>query len=192
MTPGLKVATAPATIPFSYDTSAVSVISLSMTFGIPIGQFGDGYSGSSIVDSGAPVAVTYTQPGLYSYGMTVKDSSGQTRIDSGSILIMDPWEQRGVMRALLGYVKAKLQMGDAAGASLAFDQSVQSSYLTLFQAYGSNMPAASQILGFVANGFLSSNHGEFILIRDNADQTRSGFPFRVSRGSDGVWRISDM
>lgn len=33
---------------------------------------------------------------------------------------------------------------------------------------------------------------EMTLVRDNADQSRNAFPLRMTRGSDGVWRIAGM
>ena len=48
------------------------------------------------------------------------------------------------------------------------------------------------MLGVIGNGTIGQGYAEMTLIRDNADQTRSGFPLRMTQGSDGVWRISEM
>jgi hypothetical protein len=54
------------------------------------------------------------------------------------------------------------------------------------------MPALAQQLGYIANGYLGAGFADLILVRDNPDQTRSGYPMRMTQGSDGTWRISEM
>ena len=50
----------------------------------------------------------------------------------------------------------------------------------------------AQQLGYVANGYFEIGYCELILVRDNANQTRSGYPMRITQGADGTWRISEM
>jgi hypothetical protein len=54
------------------------------------------------------------------------------------------------------------------------------------------MPLVAQQLGYVGGGYLTSEYGELTLIRDHLNQTRSGYPLRITQGVVGIWRISEM
>lgn len=45
--------------------------------------------------------------------------------------------------------------------------------------------------GLVVEGFVTW-HVEMSTARDNGDQTRSGYPSRMTQGAGGEWRISEM
>jgi len=98
---------------------------------------------------------------------------------------------------VFGYLRDRLANQDATNAGYAFHADMRSNYLSLFNQLlgnpaGSNLPALAQQLGVVVNGQLGFNFADMLIVRDNADQTRSGFPLRVTVGADGVWRISEM
>jgi hypothetical protein len=47
-------------------------------------------------------------------------------------------------------------------------------------------------LGTIANGVVAQGYADLTLVRDDSDQTRNGFPLRLGKGPDGVWRIAEM
>jgi hypothetical protein len=51
---------------------------------------------------------------------------------------------------------------------------------------------AEHIDGYSALIAGTQGYADMTLMRDNADKTRSGFPLRMTQGSDEVWRISEM
>lgn len=97
-----------------------------------------------------------------------------------------------MMCDIYGYVKDRLNAQDATGAGNAYQSVVRSDFTTFFTQLGTNMPATAQQLGTILDGQLGTGFADLLLVRDNPDQTRSGFPMRLTQGSDGVWRISEM
>lgn len=91
-----------------------------------------------------------------------------------------------------GYLKKKLDEADANGAGLAYVASVRSRYLAAFTALGANMPSVATQLGTIASGFIGPEYAEILVMRDNADQTRSGYHIQMVQDAYGVWRILGM
>jgi hypothetical protein len=142
--------------------------------------------------SGAPSTYIYQQPGLYTAQFQFIDSNSVAYTVKRSVVIQDVGGQRGMLCDVYGYLKDRLAVQDATGASSVFQSSEQSTFLAFFSALGSNMPAAASQLGVVVNGVMGVGYADLLLVRDNTDQTRSGFPLRMSQTADGVWRISEM
>jgi hypothetical protein len=148
------------------------------------------YSGTL---AGAPTSFTYSTPGLYTAQFQVTDTSSNTYTATRAILIQDFAAQRSMVCDIYGYLKDRLNAQDATGASNAFQPADRSTYLTFFNALGANMPAASAQLGAILDGQFAIGYADLLLERDNSGaQTRSGFPLRMTQGTDGVWRISEM
>ncbi|MFC5491385.1 hypothetical protein [Dokdonella soli] len=181
---------APSAISFHYTVGALpgnaTVQSVSINFR---GSGADDYTGSL---SGAPSRYTYTQPGLYTAHLTVTDSNSQTYTGYRAVLIQDLAAQRGMLCDVYGYVTDRLAAQDAASAGNAFQAVVRSDYVSFFNQLAANMPATAQQLGTIIDGQLGTGFADLLLVRDNPDQTRSGFPLRLTQGADGVWRISEM
>lgn len=97
-----------------------------------------------------------------------------------------------MLRDIYGYLKDRLNQADAAGAALAFQPSVQSEYQSFFTSIGSNMPSIVPTLGVIANGIIDSSYSQLIVVRDEANQTHTGFPLKMTRDANGVWRIGAM
>lgn len=181
---------APFSVAFAYTIgtlpSGKPIQSVAINFK---GSGADDYSGSL---SGAPKSYRYVQPGLYTARLVVTDTSSNTFTTYRSVLIQDIVAQRGMLCDVYGYLQDRLTAGDSASAPNAFQPSVRSNYQSLFTSFGTHMPAVAQRLGSIVNGLLGTGFAEFIVVRDNADQTRNGFPLRLTQGADGVWRISEM
>jgi hypothetical protein len=148
-------------------------------------------SGTSALTN-APTLVTYTSPGLHTAQLKITDTNGVVYNAYRTVLIQDHVRQRSMLCDIYGYLRQQLLVQDAQKASLAYQPLVRQHYLDLFSALGAGMPTAAHALGVVANGFFADGYAEIDLIRDNSDHTRSGFPLRITRGNDGVWRISEM
>jgi len=90
------------------------------------------------------------------------------------------------------YLKSKLSAQDSVGVSLAYQPAARDTFKSQFDAWSSYMVYAGANLGFVMSGNLAPGHAELTIVRDNSDESRSGFPLLITQGADGVWRISEM
>ena len=181
---------APFAESFSYQIGSLpgnaTVNSVAINFK---GSGANDYSGTL---ANAPTTYTYQQPGLYTAQFQFTDSNNIVYTIKRSVLIQDIAVQRGMLCDVYGYLKDRLNAQDANGASNVFQPADRSTYLTFFSGLGSNMPTAASQLGVIANGLLGIGFVDFLIVQDNADQTRSGFPLRMTQSGDGVWRISEM
>jgi hypothetical protein len=91
-----------------------------------------------------------------------------------------------------GYLRDRLNAQDASGAANAFQPAERTTYLNFFNTLGTSMPTAAGQLGVIVNGLVGVGYSDFLLVQDNSDQTRSGYPVRMTQSGDGVWRISEM
>jgi hypothetical protein len=147
------------------------------------------YSG---VYASAPTSYTYQQPGLYKAKFVFTDSNNATYTIYRSVIIQDAAIQRGMLCDVYGYLKDRLNAQDANGAANVFQPAERSTYSAFFNAMGTDMPNVATQLGVIANGIFGVDLVDLLLVRDNADQTRTGFPLRMTQSGDGVWRISEM
>lgn len=148
------------------------------------------YSGAL---AGAPTSYAYPQPGLYVAQFQFTDSKNVVYSIHRAVLVQSIAAQRGMLCDVYGYLKNRLNAQDATGASSVFQPADRSTYLNFFNGLGTNMPTAAAQLGVVVNGVLSPYFADLLLVRDNTtNQTRSGYPMRMTQGADGVWRISEM
>ena len=139
-----------------------------------------------------PSSFIYSYPSRHTAAFKVIDNQGHTYVAYRTVLIEDHVAQRYVMCDVYSYLKNRLNAQDTTGASNAYQPLVRDKYRSLFTALGNNMPSASTTLGAIADGFMGQGYAEMTLVRDNADQTRSGYPLRMTLGTDGVWRLSEM
>ena len=155
------------------------------------GSGSNDFTGTSL--SGAPTSYSYGQIGLYRATLSVTDTGNNTYSAYRSILIQDLPTQRGMACDVYGYLLDRLAAADRTNAGKAFQADMQSNYVDLFnQLTTGNMQTIAQQLGVIVTGQLGVDFADLLLVRDNADQTRSGFPLRITVGADGVWRISEM
>ncbi|MEO5561066.1 MAG: hypothetical protein ABIO49_14115 [Dokdonella sp.] len=187
---GRAIGYGPVSISFRYSIGTLlgnaTVQSVAINFR---GSGADDYTGPL---SGAPASYTYMQPGAYTARFTVTDSNNQIYTANRTVLIQDLVAQRGMLCDVYGYVKNRLTAQDAANAGSAYQSVVRTGYVNFFNQLGANMPATAQQLGVIVDGQLGIGFADLLLVRDNADQNRSGFPLRLTLGTDGVWRISEM
>jgi hypothetical protein len=153
------------------------------------GSGGNDYSGSL---AAAPTSYTYQQAGLYTAQFQFTDSNSVVYTIKRSVLIQDITVQRGMLCDVYGYLRDRLNAQDASGAANAFQPAERTTYLNFFNTLGTNMPTAAGQLGVIVNGLVGVGYGDFLLVQDNSDQTRSGYPLRMTQSGDGVWRISEM
>ncbi len=148
------------------------------------------YSGTL---AAAPTTYAYTTPGLYLAQFEFTDSNSMIYTIHRAVLVQDIAVQRSMMCDVYGYLKDRLNAQDASGAGNIFQPAERSTYLDFFTGLGADMPTAAAQLGVIVNGVLSPDFVDLLLVQDNAtNQTRRGFPLRMTQSSDGVWRISEM
>lgn len=182
---------APVVLNFNYDVGPLpdhaTVQSIAVNFK---GSGTDDYSGPP---GAASMQYIYSQPGIYSARLTVTDSKLRTYIAYRQVLIQDLDAQRGMLCDVYGYLRTRLLAKDAAGAGNAFQPVQRTGYVDFFTKLGMGMPAAAQQLGVIVAGELGLGFADLLLVRDDAAaKIRSGFPLRLTQGTDGVWRISEM
>ncbi|MGH8040988.1 MAG: hypothetical protein ACREPN_02965 [Rudaea sp.] len=183
---------APASITFTYAIGALpsgnSVQTVTINF---TGSGAPDFSGSSL--TGAPSSYTYSAPGIYTAMLSVQDTAANIYTGTTTLAIQNLATQRGMLCDVYGYLKDRLNAQDTTNAANAFQQNVRSNYQSLFTAFGTNMPAVAQSLGVIVSGMLGQGFADLLIVRDDAvNQTRGGFPLRMTQGADGVWRISEM
>lgn len=189
--PDHQIGYAPFVVNFAYVVgtlpSGKPVQSVAINFR---GSGSNDYTGSL---AGAPTSYVYSAPGLYTAQFMVTDTIGNVYTASRAVLIGDFAAQRSMLCDVYGYLKDRMNAQDATGASNVFQPADRTNYLNFFNALGTNMPAAAAQLGVIIDGQFGIGSAELLLERDNSGaQTRSGFPMRMTQGSDGVWRISEM
>lgn len=134
----------------------------------------------------------YNIPGLFKATLEVTTITGQIHTATQWVLIRSAAAERGMLCDIYGYLKKRLSLQDAAGAGAAYDASVRSRYVAAFTAIGENLPSVAMQLGTVASGFIGPRYAQILVLRDNADQTRSGYHIQMIQNADGVWRIESM
>lgn len=137
----------------------------------------------------APNAYLYAHPGLYRAQVKL---NGNTFAAERYILVRDRIVQRSMLCDVYGYLRDRLAAQDLTGARHAFHEDRRAEYLDLLTALGVQMPVFAQRLGTIADGQFSGGMADLLLVRDQSDQTRSGYPMRLMQGTDGVWRILEM
>ena len=91
-----------------------------------------------------------------------------------------------------GFLKEKLALADPLSSSLAFASAVRPGYFSGFTQIGAELPLLAPELGTIVGGFAGPGYAEILVMRDDTDQTRSGFHVHLVQDVDGVWRISGM
>lgn len=155
------------------------------------------YNGDGVDDVTNPspgVTLTYlaTQPNLYAARLTVTDSNNVTYTAYAHYMVEDLTRQSGMLCDVYGYMKQRLNAQDSAGALTAIDPNAQDEYQALFTNNASALPAYVVNLGNIVDGYLTGNTATFIVVRQNVDQTLSGFHIEFSQSADGTWRIAGM
>lgn len=137
----------------------------------------------------APNAYLYAHPGLYRAQVKL---NGNTFAAERYILVRDRIVQRSMLCDVYGYLRNRLAAQDLTGAGHAFHEDRRAEYLDLLTALGVQMPVFAERLGTIADGQFSGGMADLLLLRDQPDETRSGYPLRLMQGTDGVWRILEM
>jgi type IV secretory pathway VirB2 component (pilin) len=153
---------------------------------------GDGIDDVTNPPPGTPLTYLAAQPNLYAARLTVIDSNNVTYTAYAHYLVEDLTRQSGMLCDVYGYMKQRLTAQDSAGALTAIDPNAQNEYQALFTNNASTLPAYVANLGSIVDGYLTGNTATFIVVRQNTDQTLSGFHIEFSQSADGTWRIAGM
>ncbi len=182
---------APLTVLFVYEATGfpngASIQSVSVDY------TSDGvYDYTGTLLDAVPNSITYSEPGLYTLLLHVVDTNGAVYDARRSVLVRDLGVERSMACDIYGYVRQQLAAASAQGASLAFQPKVRQEYLDFFTELGAQMAVTAQQMGVIVDGQFGPGFAEILIVRDNQDQTRNGYPVWMTQGTDGVWRISEM
>ncbi len=151
---------------------------------------GDGlaeYRGATL--DGAPNAYTFPRPGLYRARVDINQGD---IVAYRYILVRDRVAQRSMLCDIFGYLRGRLAARDLVSAANAFHPDRRTEYLDVLTTLGAQMPLFAERLGTVVDGQFTGSMADLTLVRDQNDETRSGYPLRLMQGPDGVWRILEM
>jgi len=185
-----SVALGPNTQYFAYRANLppdVSILSVAIDFE---GEGVDNDNSNSLASADA--VFVYRNPGLYRMRLRAGATDGQTYEAIRYLMTEDLIAQRSMVCDVVGYLRRRLAAGDSAGAVLAFHEGERAKYGQEFSALGGALSAAAPKIGVLAGGTIGLGLADMTLVRDGAGQTRRGFPIQVARGSDGVWRVSEI
>jgi hypothetical protein len=159
---------------------------------VAIDYNGDGTDDITNPAPGTLLTYLATVPNLYAARLTVVDSNNVTYVAYAHYLVGNLSQQSGMFCDVYGYLKQRLTAQDTAGALTAIDPTAQVEYQTMFTNNASTLPAYVANLGNIVDGYMSGKTATMIVVRQNPDQTLSGFQIEISQGSDGTWRITKM
>lgn len=95
------------------------------------------------------------------------------------------------IRAVYRRMVERLSNSDVTGALSAFSATSRSQYRSLFDALGTNLPAAVSELGEIRQAVIGTGWAELILVRTGAG-SETAFKINFIQSEDGVWRIENM
>jgi len=184
------VALGPNTQYFAYRTNLAAGVAVNS---VAIDFEGDGVDNDNSNSLASADAVfVYKNPGLYRMRLRVGATDEQTYEAVRYLMTEDLIAQRSMVCDVVGYLRRRLSAGDTSNAVLAFHEGARMKYTQEFTALGAALPTAAPKLGAVAGGTIGLGIADMTLVRDAPGPTRRGFPVQLSRGVDGVWRISSM
>jgi hypothetical protein len=188
---------------------AAGYASFSANFGYSIGSLtnngvatyvgidanGDGIDDIVNPTNSTPLVYLQKQPGLYHAKLTVRDNNNVTYTSYVYYLVRSASELNGMLCDVYGYMRQQLTAAGGpyvTNALYSIHPSSQADYQTLFNNAGSGLPAYVTNLGSIVSGTISNDFASYLVVRQNADQTRSGYHMEFTQDAAGVWRIGDM
>jgi hypothetical protein len=158
----------------------------SMTFGMN-DNFDAAYTGVPITETQAVFPA-----GLHTVHLSVTTTGGETHIAQQPVLVEDMITQRGMLCDVYAYFRSRVSANDLQGALLAYQPDVRERFESTLAPLGAALSSMAPRLGVIVTGGIDAHDADLLLVRDEAGQERSGFPLRMTRGADGVWRIQEM
>ena len=177
---------APHSVNFSVFSGASDVVAR-----IDVDFNGDGVTDFTTTAPNATIQTTYTAPGVYRPTVTVTDTQGRTYTSTQVMVVASVATLDAKLRGIYAGMLARLRVGDIEGALNAFTDNAAKRYRPVFEDLRPNLATVVDQLGAVADGLISDGFAEYVLVQD-APTGRQAFLMYFIRGSDGVWRISQM
>lgn len=143
---------------------------------------------------GTSLAYVALEPGTYHARLTVRDTNNVTYTADAYYVARGAAQLGGMLCDVYGYMKQRLGQAspDISGALLSIHPNARDEYQSMFTAGSSSLPSYVGNLGSIVSGTVSDTFGSYLVVRQNPDQTLSGFHIEFSQDATGVWRISDM
>jgi hypothetical protein len=130
--------------------------------------------------------------GTFATRLTFYDSDDTVIQSTTRIVTARTLEQQdNLLRAVYDGMLANLRAGRLAAALSAITGDLHDKYGDVFAALGADLPAAVDSLGTLQANWYTSDHAEYLVVRDTPDG-QQGFLIDFIRGQDGIWRIHGM
>ncbi len=142
-------------------------------------------------DPNAPMAFTYTAPGVYQAQVTVTDSLGTVYTLTQVVVVQDIAKVDAVLRASYNGMVGNLKQGNIDTALTVFSGGAYEKYKAVFTALQPNLASIVDQLGTITDGTISGDMAEYTLVRNTAAGSQA-FLIYFIRSEDGVWRIDGM
>lgn len=152
---------------------------------------GNGAIDFTATDPNAPIAFTYTAPGVYQARMAVTDSQGNVYGSTKTIVVRSFAAMDTMLRSIYAGMLDKLRVGDIDGALTAVTGSVYGKYKAVFTTLKPSLSGVVDQLGAIQSGTIGDEMAEYTIVRSTPLGPQA-FLIYFIRGEDGVWRIDGM
>lgn len=160
----------------------------------------DGSNDLDTVDLATPLIGRYVQPGIRQATGTITLDDGNPETPpvndavSARVLVGYLDERRKTLCAVFGHMRSKLAAQDVSGALNALHPRLHARFQPFWNELGATLPSVASQLGTIADGTLSGDSAEYLIIRPAPGPPGQFRGYRVAfaPGPDGVWRIGSM
>jgi PKD repeat protein len=152
---------------------------------------GDGVVDAIVYSLDTTVTYTYQTPGIYFARTTLDDYAGGVYTQTFPIVVRDVKALDRMLQGIFNGMLGKLKVGDIEGALKSFTPSAVEQYRPVFEDLRANLATVVEQFGTIVTGSIAEEFAEYVLVR-NKGTGKQAYLIYFFRGSDGVWRISQM
>lgn len=177
---------APFTITFRSQLQAGTIQSVGVDYD---GDGTDDYSGATMPGS---FTHTYSSPGIYAVRLTIHTNEGPVYTSTQRVVIQDLAVVKATVCGVFGYFRQNLAANAISTATQALGDIAKNRYTVFLNGLGAtNAGVMATQLGTIANGVFGVDRTSLI-IAATVNSELLGFSVAITRGDDGVWRITDL
>jgi hypothetical protein len=152
---------------------------------------GNGTTDFSTTDPSAPIAYSYSSPGVYPAVIRVTDSRGTVHAKTLYIVVNDAAQMDTLFKSIWDGVNQALIRGDSDTALKYLNESARRKYGPVFQALLPHMPAIIASFSPLQRSKISEDIGEYAINNMRDGQNWLFFVYFL-KDNDGVWRLDSM
>ena len=143
---------------------------------------------------GSTIQVSYTGEGNYFPRLVVTDMQDRQYVTRVALVVSSAANMNALLRGALDTMMVRLSANDVTRAVNSLTPGTADEFKDDFNAMAQAglLTQAVQQFGTVLEGTFGNRMAEFLLIRANADGTRSAFRLNFIKSPDGIWRIDGM